>query len=99
MIKHNDDDDDDTVMGATQKALAALMRSVSAKTSTAYISDKLVVRLTRHANRSSSRNPSDEFSLTIGRPNFSARKFIKLAKRAGEPFPIKKAQLTFQRSR
>jgi hypothetical protein len=33
--------------------------------------------------------------VTIGRPNFEARAFIKRCKAAGEPFPVKKIQLKF----
>jgi len=33
--------------------------------------------------------------LTIGRPNYAEREFIKLCKKAGEPFPVKKMQLKF----
>jgi hypothetical protein len=35
-----------------------------------------------------------EIVVTIGKPNYAERKFIELAKKAGEPFPIKKIQLT-----
>lgn len=36
-----------------------------------------------------------EIVLTIGRPNYAERQFIKQAIKAGEKFPIKKIQLKF----
>lgn len=36
-----------------------------------------------------------DLRLTIGRPNYSERKFIKQCVKAGEPFPIKKIQLKY----
>lgn len=32
--------------------------------------------------------------LTIGRPNFAQRRAVKQMQRAGEPFPVRRAQLT-----
>lgn len=85
---------------AAHKAIGTLLNN-GAKTSTVYVSEKLVVRATRRTYRRNyrGRNKPIELSVTIGRPNYSARQFIKLAKRAGEPFPVKKVQLTFQRAR
>lgn len=61
---------------------------------TKYVAPNLVVRATRTLNyRSKNRMPrKDEnvsITLTIGRPNMYERAFIKDAKKAGEPFPIK----------
>lgn len=82
---------------AAHKAIGTLLGE-GAKTSTVYVSDKIVVRVCRRTYRRKHRGVKPiELSVTIGRPNFRARQFIKMAKRAGEPFPIKKAQLTFQR--
>lgn len=87
------------IQAATHKAIGILLHS-GAKTSTAYISDKLVVRVSRRTYLRRTRGVKPiELSVTIGRPNYHARKFITLAKRAGEPFPIKKAHLTFQRNK
>jgi hypothetical protein len=36
-----------------------------------------------------------DLRLTIGKPNYSERKFIKQCIKAGEPFPIKKIQLKY----
>jgi hypothetical protein len=34
-----------------------------------------------------------EILVTVGKPNFRERAFIKACKKAGEPFPIKKIQV------
>lgn len=86
----------DTVASA-RKALGSLLHN-GAKTATVYVRDNLVVRVTRRTYRNAHRGHAPiELAVTIGRPNYLARKFIKQAKRAGEPFPIKKVQLTFLR--
>jgi len=38
------------------------------------------------------RDKSVEIVVKIGKPNFAEREFIKLCKKAGEPFPVKKLQ-------
>jgi len=59
----------------------------------AYIvqSEKLVVKATKRGKPRKNENHI-EIVLTIGRPNYAERKFIKLCKKAGEPFPVKKMQ-------
>ena len=36
-----------------------------------------------------------EIRVTVGRPNYLARRFIKACRRAGEPFPVKRIQLRY----
>lgn len=64
---------------------------------TAYISTKLIARLIRKRTNKKfdKRDNSSNFSLTVGRPNYLEREFIKSCKKANEPFPIKKIQLKF----
>lgn len=50
-------------------------------------------------NGSGKRERRVEVVVTIGEPNADAREFIKRAKRAEEPFPVKKIQLKFLRTR
>lgn len=77
---------------AIGKAYAALMGS-GAKTATVYLSPSLVVRVTRQGKIYS--RPSRETVLvTIGRPNYLAVRVIRDLKKAGEPFPVKKAILS-----
>lgn len=43
--------------------------------------------------RSDARHRSTTLILTLGKPNYEVRKFIKLCKKAKEPFPVRKIQL------
>ena len=61
------------------------------KRTTKYVSEKLVIKATRRGKYR--KNGNVEIVLTIGRPNYIERKFIKCCKKAGEKFPIKKIQL------
>ena len=61
-----------------------------------YISEKEIIRATRRLVRGKVPNSkSIEVILTIGRPNYSERKFIKECKRVKEPFPVRKIQLKY----
>lgn len=61
---------------------------------TEYIDPKLIVRATlKRFGKKIIKNHNFEIILTIGRPNYIEREFIKLCKKANEPFPIKKVQL------
>jgi hypothetical protein len=60
------------------------------KKATKYIAPDFVISATR---RKYSSTRHTEVLLTMGRPNFAQRKFIKVALKAKEPFPIKKIQI------
>ena len=60
---------------------------------TKYISPKEIIRATRTRFHGKITNGNIEISLTIGRPNYLEREFIKLCQKSGEPFPVKKIQL------
>jgi hypothetical protein len=62
---------------------------------TKYISEKLTIKATR---RKKSKKQT-EIVVTIGKPNYAERKLIKLCKKAGEKFPIKKIQLKFKKGK
>lgn len=68
-----------------------------AKTATKYVSEKLTIRASRklYGGKLPPKGSNEEIVLTIGRPNFEAREFIKKCKKAGEKFPVKKIQLTY----
>jgi len=56
-----------------------------------YLSPKLVVRATwRH--KPSARHTREEMVVTYGAPNYLEVAFVKLLKKAGEPFPVLKIQ-------
>ena len=71
-----------------QKAIAS-----DARRATKYISDKLVIRATRRQYKGTPSKGNIEITLTIGKPNFLERKFIKACKKAGERFPVKNTQM------
>jgi hypothetical protein len=58
---------------------------------TLYISPKQIVRATR--KHQSHHGVHIDMVVTIGRPNFVEREFIRRCKIAGEPFPVKKVQV------
>lgn len=60
---------------------------------TAFISEKEVVRAKRKTFNGKIERGNIEISLTIGKPNYAEREFIKKCKKVNEPFPIKKIQL------
>lgn len=77
---------------ATAKAIAALQQT-NAHTATVYLSERRTVKATRIRYRGRPDRHTFEARLTSGRPNHRARQFIRLAQRAGEPFPIRRVQL------
>lgn len=66
---------------------------------TKYISSKEIVRGVRKSYRFNGRKhikgENVEITLTIGKPNYIEREFIKECQKANEPFPVKKVQLKF----
>ncbi len=64
------------------------------KTVTQYLSKTSVVRVTRQ-HKHSKRSPSKSYVVSIGKPNYEARQFIKLCVKAKEPFPVLKPQFKF----
>ena len=64
---------------------------------TKYYSKTEVVRATRRTyNGKIWKIGNVEILLTIGKPNFRERKFIKLCEKTSEPFPIKKVQFEYE---
>lgn len=73
---------------------------------TKYLSSNLIIRAVRktyknrtldhRTNRKLPRKGENiEITLTIGKPNYIEREFIKKCQKAKEPFPVKKIQLKF----
>jgi hypothetical protein len=66
---------------------------------TKYISDKLTIKATRKRYKGKFlHNKVVDLVFTMGIPNYEERQFIKLCKKAGESFPVKKIQLKFARN-
>lgn len=62
------------------------------KKATKFVSDKLTVKATSQ-RKPDGREASRVIIITFGRPNYAERKYIKILKRAGEPFPVKRVQM------
>ena len=86
-------------MSAIYEQLANAILDKKARKAVKYVSPKHVVKATRRFYRRCRRQPKKvEIVFTIGSPNYTERKFIKLAQKAGEPFPIKKIQMRFPKA-
>lgn len=73
---------------------AKLVVDARAYRATKYISDQMVVKVTRR-HKIDRRNSRDEFVVTYGKPNYEETHFIKKCKRAGEPLPVRKILLKY----
>jgi hypothetical protein len=60
---------------------------------TKYITPKFIIRATRKLFGKKITKGNIEMIITIGKPNYAEREFIKLCQEANEPFPVKKVQL------
>jgi uncharacterized Fe-S cluster-containing MiaB family protein len=82
---------------AIARTVSHLLTHPGVRVATTFLSEKRVVRATRKRYRGRLQQREDEIDivLTVGRPNFVARERIKLLKRAGEPFPVRKVHLQF----
>lgn len=86
---------DKKVLAAVSKVLQAIEGS-KAYNAAVYLSDKLVVRASRPRLRGRVVKEANlGVVLTVGKPNYRQREFIKTLKKTGEPFPVKKVQLKF----
>jgi hypothetical protein len=83
-------------MKITRKSISDLAEIIlegGAVKATKYFSDKLIVRATRRTYGGKIVKGNTEIVLTIGKPNYEEREFIKKCKRTGDPFPVKKIQI------
>jgi len=79
-------------MSAVEQVVVAVLDGY--KQATKYVSDKQTIKATRRGKLRPLRLSGQvEILVTIGRPNYAERRFIKDCKKAGEPFPIKRIQL------
>ena len=78
-------------MNAVSQTVEALIRTNSYR-AVKYLDEKTVVSACRK-HKPSKRDTSSDFVLKIGRPNYLERRFVRLCKAAGEPFPVRKVQL------
>lgn len=85
-----------TPMNAITTVLEAVMRTDAIR-ATKYLATNHIVRATRkrYGHIGGPKDTTIEVILTIGKPNYAEREFVKACKKAGEPFPVKKVQLRF----
>lgn len=78
-------------------AVVKALVTTGARTATKYISPTEIVRATRrrYRGRIVKGARTVDIVLTIGRPNYAERAFIKKARMGREPFPVKKIQLKY----
>jgi len=82
-------------MSAIKDAVEVLLRTGAWK-ATKYISEKSMVRAVRTlTNKKILKYGNIGIVLTLGKPNYEEREFIKACKKAGEPLPVKKVQLKY----
>ena len=76
-----------------EQVIEALLNTNAIK-ATKYINPKFVIKAKRKLfNNKIYKFGNIEIVLTIGKPNYKERQFIKACIKAKEPFPIKKIQL------
>ena len=82
-------------MKATRSSIARVVEAVlELQCRKAFIvlsPDMVVTAARRHPPRRNAR--STTVVLTVGKPNYAVRKFIRMCRAAGEPFPVRKIQL------
>lgn len=85
----------DGLYGEVGNVVRTLMYN-DAYVATKYIDKDFIIRATRKLHlRKIDKRGKVEIVLTIGKPNYLERDFIKQCKKAGESFPVKKIQLKF----
>lgn len=85
-------------MSQPYSSVASLLQTLfttGARKATKYLAPNQTLKVTRQHPR---KGRGDTVLVTMGRPNYAERQFIKMARKAGEPFPIRKPQLRFAKS-
>lgn len=86
------------LLGSVISALFEAVLLIGAKRATKYLSTREVVKAT-YQGRRDKRSKKHVVVVTVGPPNYAERLFIKKANRVGEPFPVKRIQLKFDKKR
>lgn len=77
---------------AVARVVESVLEMPDLKKATLYLDRDTVVKATR-VLKFYGRSRSQSLMLTVGRPNYAERKFIKDCIRAKEPLPVRKIQL------
>lgn len=75
-------------------AIACVLFNPNVRQAVSVRNPNLTVKVTRQ-RKPDRRTRSETFIVTIGKPAYREREFIKLCQRAGERFPVSKVQLKF----
>lgn len=75
-----------------------LMKDGAVK-ATKFLSPDQIIRAVRRTYGGKIVKGNTEILITIGKPNFKEREFIKKCKKSGEPFPVKKIQVKWSKGR
>lgn len=70
-----------------EECFTALGNNPDLRRATFYDTPKFVVKVTRQ-RRVDRRDHGQTFIVTVGRPNYAEREYIRVAKKAGQPFPF-----------
>lgn len=79
---------------AIEIVVETLFADYTIKSAVKYLAADMVVKVT-NSNKPDRRETRRHIRLTIGKPNYAERLFVKKCKKAGEAFPVKKVQLRF----
>ena len=79
---------------AVAKAVMSVLECPDLKRVTVYLDEKTTVKCTRYVPVDG-RMRSESFVLTVGRPNYAERKFIRACKKAGRKLPLRIPTLKF----
>lgn len=75
------------------KVITSLLMENAVK-ATEYVRPNLICRATRRlVGKRLVHNRNIEITLTVGKPNYAERDFVKKCIKAKEPFPVKKLQI------
>ena len=86
---------DNLLVKSLEDVLLTLIK-LEAKRAMKYLSDKSVVTAMRRTYKGKIlKKDNIDIVLKIGKPNYAEREFIKLCKKAKEPFPVKRIQLKY----
>lgn len=81
---------------AVARVVGAIMELPDLKRATLYLDRKTTVKCTRQ-RKFDARMEAETYIVTIGKPNYKERKFIKDCLFTGVPFPVRKIQMKWYR--
>lgn len=87
-----------TIQKGVLDAMAVAIFEDGAQRVTKFLTEHMTVKMTRKVygkNKRFGLGKKIDIVLTVGTPNYAECKFIKEAKEAGEPFPVKKMLIKF----